>query len=495
MKGVEILKSRYKLILGYTGVILLGVSIAMLTPLLTIPFFSYKKLEIFAFIATAFFTAVIGFNLKRFVAKETNVTMSIQEGGIVVLLSWITTLILSSLPFVISGQLNFVQAMFEVVSGYTTTGLSVVDVRETTHMVLLWRSVMQFLGGVGLVVIMLSAIIGPHGVGLYNAEARSDKLVPNIRKTTKMIMIIYVSYIIGGIILYVLAGMPIFDAINHSIAAVSTGGFSTKYESIGYYNSTTIELITIILMVLGTINFAAHAILWKGKVKEFLKIGEFKTMLFMFSLSIPLILFFTTKDMFESLSKSIRVAVFEIISAVSTTGFSTVGYTDWNDFGIFILVLMMIIGGGTGSTAGGIKQYRVYILFKSLWWNIKSYVFPRNVVKEYSVNRADGKFYISDKHIIEVCSVTTIYMIMFIISVVILMAHGYGMRESIFEIASCLSTVGLSIGITSPNAPNLVLIIETIMMFLGRLEFIVVFYSILRIIRDFKFIKSQNLEN
>ncbi len=122
-------------------------------------------------------------------------------------------------------------------------------------------------------------------------------------------------------------------------------------------------------------------------------------------------------------------------------------------------------------------------------------MFPRNVVKEYSVNRADGKFYISDKHIIEVCSITTIYMIMFIISVIILMAHGYGMRESIFEIASCLSTVGLSIGITSPNAPNLVLIIETIMMFLGRLEFIVVFYSILRIIRDFKFIKSQNLEN
>ena len=129
MKGVEILKSRYKLILGYTGVILLGVSIAMLTPLLTIPFFSYKKLEIFAFIVTAFFTAIIGFNIKKFVDKETNVTMSIQEGGIVVLLSWITTLILSALPFVISGQLNFVQAMFEVVSGYTTTGLSVVDVK------------------------------------------------------------------------------------------------------------------------------------------------------------------------------------------------------------------------------------------------------------------------------------------------------------------------------------------------------------------------------
>ena len=494
MSGVEILKNRYKLILGYTGIILLGVSLAMLTPLLTIPFFPYKQIEIFSFLATSFFTALIGLSLKRFIVNEKNVTMSIQEGGIVVFISWSATVILSALPFVISGQLNFVQACFEVVSGYTTTGLSVVDVRETTHMVLLWRSIMQLLGGVGLVVIMLSAIIGPHGVGLYNAEARSDKLVPNIRKTTKMIVIIYLSYILAGIVLYVLAGMSVFDSINHSIAAVSTGGFSTKYESIGYYNSTTIELITIILMVLGTINFAAHAILWKGKIKEFLNIGEFKTMLFMFSFSIPLTVFFTTKDMFESLSKSIRVAVFEIISAVSTTGFSTVGYTNWNDFGFFMLVLMMIIGGGTGSTAGGIKQYRVYILLKSLWWNIKSFILPRNLVKEYHVNRADGKFYVSDKHIIEVCSVTTIYMFMFVISILILMAHGYSMRDSMFEIASCLSTVGLSVGITSPDAPVLVLIVETIMMFLGRLEFIVVFYSILRMIKDFKFIKSEKLK-
>ena len=203
-------------------------------------------------------------------------------------------------------------------------------------------------------------------------------------------------------------------------------------------------------------------------------------------------MYFTTFNMFSDLSKSVRVAFFEIVSGISTTGFSTVSYNNWNDFGIFILILMMIVGGGTGSTAGGIKQYRVYVLLKSLWWNIKSYILPRNIVKEYSVKRPDGRFYVSDKHIIEICSVATVYIISFLIFVIILMAHGYGLKESMFEIASCLSTVGLSMGITSPEAPNMVLVTEIIAMFLGRLEFIVIFYSILKIIKDFKFINEKN---
>lgn len=492
LTGMDILIKRYKVILGYTGTIIMGIGFALLTPLITIFFFQYSFREVFSFLITATITILIGLKLRRFTSKQENITISIQEGGIIVLFSWIGTIFISALPFLIAGELNFIQSVFEVVSGYTTTGLSVVNVSVISPMFLLWRSIMQLLGGVGLIVIMLSAIIGPHGVGLYNAEARSDKIVPNIKKTAVMIIIIYLSYIFAGILLYIIAGMGIFDAINHSIAAVSTGGFSTKAESIGYYNSPAIELITIILMIAGTINFAAHAILWKGKIKEFFSIGEFKMMIFMLSFFIPLILYFTTFNMFSDLSKSVRVAFFEIVSGISTTGFSTVSYNNWNDFGIFILILMMIVGGGTGSTAGGIKQYRVYVLLKSLWWNIKSYILPRNIVKEYSVKRPDGRFYVSDKHIIEICSVTTVYIISFLIFVIILMAHGYGLKESMFEIASCLSTVGLSMGITSPEAPNMVLVTEIIAMFLGRLEFIVIFYSILKIIKDFKFINEKN---
>ncbi|MBG0765661.1 MAG: TrkH family potassium uptake protein, partial [Tissierellales bacterium] len=138
--------------------------------------------------------------------------------------------------------------------------LSVVDVTKTENIYLFWRSLMQFFGGAGLAVIMLSAIVGPHGLGLYNAEGRSDKLMPNVRKSTKLIMTIYSGYVVAGVILYVLFGMPWFDSVNHSMAALSTGGFSIKPGSIGDYNNLGIELVTIVLMFLGTINFTAHYI-------------------------------------------------------------------------------------------------------------------------------------------------------------------------------------------------------------------------------------------
>lgn len=495
MSGLEFLYKRYRTILGYSGIIFIGVGISLLLPLLLIPIYPYKLNEIKAFLLSSFISIVLGIILKRNLKKGNDNSLSMQEGGIIVLVSWVGAVFLSALPFVFSGDLNLVQAVFETTSGYTTTGLSVVDVANASHMVLLWRSIMQFLGGVGLIVIMLSMIIGPDGLGLYNAEGRSDKLVPHIRKTTSMIMIIYISYIVAGVLLYVIAGMPLFDSINHSIAAVSTGGFSTKVESIGYYDSVAIELITIILMLLGTINFAAHAILWKGKVKEFIQIGEFKMLMFCLAFSTPIVLYFTTLDMFTDFSKSLRVAIFEIVSAISTTGFSTVPYFDWNDLGVFMLTFVMLIGGGTGSTAGGIKQYRVYVLLKTLWWDIKGFLLPKNAVKQHYINRPEGRYYINDKHRSEVSTILVIYLLMFVISIIILMGYGYGLRESMFEIASCLSTVGLSIGITSPDAKSGVLITETIMMFLGRLEFLVVFYSLMKLYRDFKFILSKRKEN
>ena len=171
LTGVDILIKRYKVILGYTGTIIMGIGFALLTPLITIFFFQYSFREVFSFLITATITILIGLKLRRFTSKQENITISIQEGGIIVLFSWIGTIFISALPFLIAGELNFIQSVFEVVSGYTTTGLSVVNVSVISPMFLLWRSIMQLLGGVGLIVIMLSAIIGPHGVGLYNDEA------------------------------------------------------------------------------------------------------------------------------------------------------------------------------------------------------------------------------------------------------------------------------------------------------------------------------------
>lgn len=491
MPKITYLNQRYQIILGYIGVITFGIGLSLFLPLLSIFFYKSSLLEVLSLIFSGFLGISLGFFLKKKLNKIEDRSLSISEGGVIVLISWVIATLLGGLPFIISGKLNFTQGIFEAVSGLTTTGLSVIDVSTCSELLLLWRTTMQFIGGAGLAVIMMAAIVGPLGDTLYNAEGRSDRITPSAKKTVQLILIIYICYIFSGTILYIIAGMPIFDAINHSISAVSTGGFSTKVDSIGAYDSIAIEFITIILMILGTINFASHALLWRGKFKDFFKIGETKFMFLLMGITIPFAFYFTIFPLFSSLSKSLRVSFFEIISAISTTGYSTVSYNDWNFVGIFIMIIVMIIGGGVGSTAGGIKFYRIYILLKSLIWDIKSFNSPKNIIKENFIIRPEGKFYVDNRHISAITSFVTLYFVLYIVCVFILLAHGYGLKESLFEMASCFSTIGLTLGITSPDAPTLVLWTQIIGMFLGRLEFFVVFFTIIKLTGDSRTILKE----
>lgn len=483
------LKKRYKLILGYCGIIAIILGISLLLPLVTIFFSEYKMLEILSFAILGVLSIGLGLILKRNIIQNKNITLNFQEGGVIVIISWVYAIIIGALPFVINGQLTLMQGIFEAVSGFTTTGLSMVDVLKTSDTILLWRSIMQFLGGAGLAVIMLTSIIGPLGVGLYNAEARSDMLVPNIKNSAKAIMLIYSGYILGGSILYKIFGMSTFDSINHSIAAVSTGGFSTKVESIGHYNSISIELITIILMILGTVNFGTHLLFIKGKFKQVLKIGELRMMFILMIIFLPLTIYYVTFPMYNSLSQGIRVGVFEVVSALSTTGFSTTTYFEWSNLGYFILLLVMLIGGGSGSTAGGIKQYRVYILLKNLWWEIKKMIHSKQNIKENSIYKPEGKVFVNSSYLNEVIVILTGYILTYTISVMILLTQGYNLKESMFEIASCLSTVGLSYGVTSVEASSVTVWTMIFAMFLGRLEFLVVVSTIIKFCKDIKYIK------
>ncbi|MGM0379306.1 MAG: TrkH family potassium uptake protein [Bacillota bacterium] len=490
MLYIDRLKKRYKLIFKYAGSIIVGVGIIILLPLLVLPFYTSEMIEAKYFIIPSIIAIIIGL-IMRGRKQETDVTLSLTEGGIIVVLTWIITAIISALPFILSGKLNFTQAIFESVSGWTTTGLSVVDVTKTSKIFLMWRSIMQFFGGAGLAVVMLSSIIGPHGLGLYNAEGRSDKLLPHVKRSTKMIMVIYTSYVVSGTLLYFLADMPFFDAINHSIAAISTGGFSTKANSIGAYNSLAIELITIILMFLGTINFATHYVLLKGKFKQFIKNGEIKFMFILVSILVPITSFLSLNKFFGSVSKSIRVAFFDLVSALSTTGFSTVSYTKWPGFPFLILILLMLIGGGTGSTAGGIKQYRVYLMIKSIYWNIRDIFEPKNSIKQNYVYRPEGKVYVENDHILGVYNFIGFYMLLYFLGVSVLVLNGYPLRDSLFEFASSIGTVGLSIGITSASAPASVLWAETFGMLLGRLEIFVLFFASVQFVKDVKLIFNK----
>jgi len=478
------MQNKYSAILSYTGTILIITSMLFITPLFLLMFYPFESGQSAGFVLPMAGLAGLGFILRTITRKRAPVVLNVQEGSIIVLLSWIVVCIFSALPLMINCQLNFTQAIFESVSGWTTTGLSVVDVTKVSHLVLFWRSIMQFAGGAGLVIIMLSAIAGPPGPGLSLAEGRTDLLVPHVQQSAKLVMIIYVSMIFIGTLLYILAGMSAFDAINHSIAALSTGGFSTRVESIGYWNSPAIELITIILMIIGNINFLTIYLLINRNFKAFIRNGEIRLSALLILVSFIILLFFVTIPLYDTLSSSLRVAIFEGVSALTTTGYTITTYSNWNTTGYFVLIILMLIGGGTCSTAGGLKQYRVYLMYKLLRTEFKRALLPRSAVITPFIWQGDRKEYINDNYIRQLISFVFLFICVYAVGVLILSFYGYRLEDAMFEFASSLSDVGLSAGITKSDAPAVVLWTETIGMFLGRLEIFVIFTSSVKLFKD-----------
>lgn len=479
------LKRIYQAILSYTGLILFMSGLLIFTPLLALVVWHDELAYSMGFVLPATALSGIGFVFWRIFHPRNSVVLTIQEGGIVVLLSWVIMCLFSALPFMAVQGLNFTQSVFESVSGYTTTGLSVVDVNSAPHIILLWRSIMQLVGGAGLAILMLAAITGPIGPGLYIAEGRSEQLAPHVLRSARLVVILNSGYAIIGIIAYRLAGMSMFDSINHAFTAVSTGGFSTRPESIGYWNSTAIEVVTILLIILGSTNFLTVYLLLQGKLKAVYHNGEIRLTSILIPISFLILLLFVGSSLYPSLDKRIRVSIFEAVSALTTTGFSTVSYSNWNSLGLFVLTILMIIGGGTCSTAGGVKQYRVYVLFKSLFLEIIRPLLPRTAVVERHIWQGENKVFINDRLIRQVAIFAFLYIVVYTIGSGIIAAHGYKLEEAMFEFASSLSDVGLSIGITSASSPPMVLWTEIMGMFFGRLEFFVIFVSLIKIIRDF----------
>ncbi|MCJ7812110.1 TrkH family potassium uptake protein, partial [bacterium] len=363
--------------------------------------------------------------------------------------------------------------------------LSVIDIAKAPYCILFWRSAMQFAGGAGLVIIMLSAVAGPTGPGLSIAEGRGDQLVPNIRRSANLVLKLYLTYAISGIIAYYLAGMSLFDAFNHCFAAISTGGFSTQPANNGYWDSPPIEIISCVLMILGNLNFVTAYLIYRRQFHCVLRNGELHVFWFALPLAFLILLFGVTIPTYSILSKSIRVALFEAVSALTTTGFSTVTYNSWSHLGFIVLTLLMLIGGGTFSTAGGIKQYRIHILFKSFQWNLKQAFLPRTAILDKSVWMGEMKKTVSDQHVAQVSTFIFLYLSTYFIGVGILASLGYSLHDSLFEFASALGTVGISTGITQASSPPILLWSESIAMFLGRLEFFVVIVSIIKLIQDF----------
>lgn len=484
MRYGKFLRQRYRAILGYAGLIFLITGLVILSPLVALIAYPQEISLAWGFLIPGLVLASLGLLLWRLLAPQEAASLTLQEGAIIVVLTWLLAMVFGAIPFMLVGGLNFTQAVFESISGWTTTGLTMIDVTQASHLILLFRSITELVGGAGLAIVTLSAIAGPSGSGLTTAEGHNEQLEPNVSRSAKLVLSIYTGYVVLGIMALRVAGMGWFDAINHSFTSLSTGSFSTHVESIGYWDSPAIEAVTIVLMIFGGLNFVTSYALLTGKFQVVIRSGEVRLQALLIPLCALILLLGVTTGLYPTLAKAVRVAIFETITALTTTGFSTVSYRDWNSLGWLVLILLMLIGSGTGSTGGAIKQYRIYVLYRALIWEVRRMLLPKNAVTEPDVWQGDRRRFLSDSQIRQVSLFVFLYLLVYGIGSAILAAYGYSLQESLFEYASVLGTVGLSVGVTSADAPAGLLWTETVGMLLGRLEFFTVFVGIIRILKD-----------
>ena len=508
MREKDLIKRSYLTILYYCGLICIVVGCLPLLPLLALPFYPHEIKFAHWFLIPSLLSILLGLIIVFATRNKEKMTVSTAHSAVIVVFLWLWGCLLGGVPFVFDPQFNYLHGLFESVSGWTTTGLTVVDVETVPNILLLWRSIMQYIGGAGFAVVMLSILSGPSAAGVYQAEGHGDEILPQVKQSAAMVWKIYIIYLIAGIIGLVAVGMPWFDAINHSMTALATGGFSTKNASVGFYNSGAIESVIVILMLLGHINFATHHYIFQRKWKVVYKNAEMRSSFVILLIFLPIMLFFVAVPLFNpvkfdgmqnilqylgGMGLPIRRAVFESVSALTGTGFSTTNYGAWTSLGIFLIILLMCAGGHTGSTSGGIKQYRLYLVAKSIFWSIKEQFLPSSAVVSHYVYKGEKRLYIKPEHIRSLMNYVVFYILTYAVGSAIIMGCGFPIKETLFEFASALGTVGLSMGITSISSSATVLITEILGMFLGRLEFFVIFYCIIKIIRDVRVVTSKEV--
>ena len=467
-------------ILGYF-LILLGVVIFL--PIIVALSFAEKGTYL-SYLVTSLILIAVGIIIYCLTKDYKKVNLEKGSSALVVLITWILAIFLSVAPFMINGKLNFSQAIFESTSAWTTTGFTVVNLETAPNSLLFLRSLIQFVGGIGIVLILLFILPTSSSAALFNAELHTDKIMPNIKKTIKAILIIYCSYLIIGTILLCICGMSFFDALNHSMTALATGGFSTKETSIGYYDNVAIEAVLIILMLAGMINFAIQFLLFTGKFKMFAKNSEIRLLPILILIIFPILAYGGLIGVYKDAATASRIAIFELVSAMSTTGFTITDYSSWPAFPLFVIIFLMIVGGHSGSTSGGIKQSRFTIMLKSIYWQISKHFKSDSEVKMHYIVTSQGKYYLKDSYVSWNNTYILLYIFVIFFSSLIISIFGYSFKDSFFEAASLLGNIGISIGVIGESTPLFILWLGSFMMLFGRLEFLVIFIGVNQIGKD-----------
>jgi trk system potassium uptake protein TrkH len=401
-----------------------------------------------------------------------------RDGFIITVLFWLVLAFSGSLPLYLADHpgLSYTDAFFESLSGWTTTGATVITGLDELPKSILWyRQQLQWLGGMGIIVLAVAVLpmLGIGGMQLFRAETpgpvKDSKLTPRITETAKALWYIYLSLTIACATAYWFAGMSLFDAIGHSFATVAIGGFSTHDSSLGFFNSPTIEAIAMIFMVISVLNFGLHFYAWKNKsILHYFMDSEFKFLLWILAGGALLTVSALWVTDTYTLSESIRNGLFQLISISTTTGFGTVGFAEWPVFLPVLLFMMAFIGGCAGSTGGGMKVIRILLIYKQGIREIRRLIHP-NAIIPIKINKRP----VNDRVLESVWGFFSVYILTYMVMMVALLATGLDHVTAFSAVGACLNNLGPGLGDVAAHYGDISDVakwILSITMLLGRLE-------------------------
>lgn len=463
------------LTINIIGVVLIFISVFMTMPIIVSLIYGSEDLT--PLLKSFIISLSIGMSFFLSTKNYSRRDLRHRDAFMIVTLGWMTMALSGSLPFILSGATgHLTDAVFESMSGFTTTGSSILkDVEKLPKGVLFWRSLTHWIGGIGIIVMSLAIMpmLGTGGMQLFKAEVSEvveEKIKPRIIDTAKTLFKVYFLLTIIGIFLLIIGGMNLYDAICHCFGALATGGYSTKNLSIGYYNSTYIDYVIIILMFVGGTNFSLHYYALRGNFK-YIKNNEFVFYSFITFLASLLITVSTyLSGMYKSVIQAFRYSLFQVVSTMTATGYYTADFEKWPIFTQAILVCLMFFGGMVGSTAGGMKQVRILLMFKHIYREFYQIIHPRAITSV----KLDGKE-LSKDILGSVWGFVFLFIFIWAFSTLLMTSLNVDLVTASTTVISAMSNVGPALGEAGPaeNYASIPLAGKWILIFcmlVGRLE-------------------------
>ncbi|MBT8489638.1 MAG: TrkH family potassium uptake protein [Deltaproteobacteria bacterium] len=466
---------KVKSILYILGSFLFFLGLAMIFPLAWALYYGEGDLKALALsmIITMVCGGIFYFSFK----SDEDITLSHREGFLIVATGWLFAGFFGALPYFIHGVLpSFTDAFFESISGFTTTGATVIThIEGIPHGILFWRSLTQWLGGMGIIILSIAVLplLGVGGMQLYKAELPSpvkDKLTPRVTETARTLWIVYFIISTVEFIMLLFGGMDVFNALCHTFTTMATGGFSTSDASIAHFHSTYIDAVITLFMMIAGINFTLHYSLLVGNFKSFYKNSELRFYLGITLIAIIIVTFNLRSHIFGDIGSCIRYASFQVVSILTTTGFTTDNFDQWPALSKTILLLLMFIGGSAGSTGGSIKCLRILLILKHSYMELYRLVHPHAVTAVKL-----GKKIVYPETMASIWGFFILYLAMTVVASIIMTALGLDMMTAFSSVAATIGNVGPGFGgvgaaSTYSEIPSLGKWVLSFCMLAGRLE-------------------------